>query len=273
MKKWKVSPALKITAIYALIGAGWILLSDQITENLFRDPNQLSAVQTYKGWFYVVITALLLFLLVKNSLSAKKADENTENHYRMLVGKLPAVVFMDKFDDPTVSQYMSPRMKDLLGYTPEEWQAGNNMWENSIHPEDKERVIAEDVLTDRTGAPFNIEYRLRHRDGHYVWVKENASLITDENGAPLFWQGLLLDITQQKQIEQATQRQLKELTILHAVALAETIAMDLDELIQKVTNIIGDTLYPDNCGVHLLNEAKNELVTHFSYRGVDVSSQ
>jgi PAS domain S-box-containing protein/putative nucleotidyltransferase with HDIG domain len=269
MKNWKVSPVLKFTVIYTLIGGAWVLFSDQIVEKLFSDPTLLSIAQTYKDWLYLAIAPLLLFTLIKNSPSAKKTDEHAEKRYRMLVEKLPAVIFMDKFNDLQTSQYISPRIKDLLGYTAEEWVADDEIWKNSLHPEDKERVIAEDARTNQTGDPFNIEYRLRHRDGHYVWIKENASVVRSEDGDPVFWQGILSDITQQKQIEQATQRQLKELTTLHAVALAETTAKDTDELIQNITDIIGDALYPDNCGVYLLDEIKHELFAHFSYRGID----
>jgi PAS domain S-box-containing protein/putative nucleotidyltransferase with HDIG domain len=138
--------------------------------------------------------------------SAENALSETEKHYRMLVENLPAVVFMDKFNDSQTTQYMSPRLENLLGYKPEEWEAGNHMWENSLHPDDKDRVIAEDIRTDETGEPFRIEYRLRHRDGHYVWIKEDASIIRDEDGAPLFWQGLLLDISEQKLAEESLKR-------------------------------------------------------------------
>ena len=137
---------------------------------------------------------------------AEKAIVDAEERYRILVEKLPAVVFMDKFNQPETTQYMSPRLIDLLGYTPEEWVAGDNLWENSLHPDDKERVLAEDIRTDETGEPFRIEYRLRHRDGRYIWIKEDASLILGEDGTPLFWQGVLLNITDQKQAEEALQR-------------------------------------------------------------------
>ncbi len=138
--------------------------------------------------------------------NAENALMNAEERYRMLVERLPAVVFMDKFKQPETTQYMSPRLMDLLGYTPEEWVAGENLWENSLHPDDKVRVLVEDIRTDETGDPFRIEYRMRHKDGHYVWIKEDASIVRDEDGTPLFWQGILLNITDQKQAEENLRR-------------------------------------------------------------------
>jgi PAS domain S-box-containing protein len=148
---------------------------------------------------------------------AEQGLREAEEKYRALVENLPAVVFMDVFNDPSHINYMSPRIKDLLGYTPEEWEAGDSIWENSLHPDDRERVLAEDARTDETGEPFRIEYRLLARDGHYVWIKEDAFLIRGEDGTPRFWQGVLLDITEHKKAEEALAR--RE-SILRAVGYA-----------------------------------------------------
>jgi PAS domain S-box-containing protein len=63
------------------------------------------------------------------------------------------------------------------------------LWNTIIDPEDRERVVAEDKRTERTGQPFRAEYRLRHRDGRTIWVRDEADLVRDEAGTPLFWQG------------------------------------------------------------------------------------
>ena len=105
------------------------------------------------------------------------------------------------------------------------------------------------------------------RDGTTVWVKEDTHLIRDQEGNPLYWQGILLDITKEKADEAALQRQVAELAVLHSASLAASNALDIDKLIEQVTNIIGDTLYPDNFGVVLLDRTGNTLKAHWSYRG------
>jgi PAS domain S-box-containing protein len=97
---------------------------------------------------------------------------------------------------------MSPRIEDLLGYTAEEWEVGEKMWEDSLHPEDRERVLAEDKRTNETGDPFRIEYRLRRKDGRYIWVREDSDMISDQAGVPMYWQGILMDITAQKEAQE-----------------------------------------------------------------------
>ncbi len=134
---------------------------------------------------------------------AELAIEASENKYKTLVERFPGVVFLDDFHDETISRYMSPRLKDVIGYTPEEWVAGDNLWENSLHPEDRDRILAEDKRTNKSGEPFQVEYRIRRKDGHYIWIKEDAHLIYDQAGEPLYWHGIMFDISAQKEAQEA----------------------------------------------------------------------
>jgi signal transduction histidine kinase len=69
--------ALKITLIYFLIGFLWILFSDQFILSLSGSGNSITVLQTYKGWFFVGVTALLLFFLIRNEI--RKKNEVEEN--------------------------------------------------------------------------------------------------------------------------------------------------------------------------------------------------
>ena len=89
-----------------------------------------------------------------------------------------------------------------------------------------------------------------------VWVKEDTNLICDSEGNPLYWQGILLDITKEKEDEAALQRQLEELAVLHSASLAASNALHIDQLIEQVTNVIGNTLYPDNFGILLFDRGR-----------------
>lgn len=198
---------MRVSLVYFFIGVAWILFSDKIPAFAYPEAESQTALQAYKDWFFIVATTFLIFFVLSAGEKPKINPENKAgDQYRMLVEGLPGVVFMDFFENPQASQYMSPRLLDLLGYTPEEWAAGSELWENSLHPDDKERVLREDIRTNETGESFRIEYRLRHRDGHYVWIKEDASLVRDKDGTPRFWHGILLDITEQKKVEDALLR-------------------------------------------------------------------
>lgn len=72
MTKKKLSTAVRGALIYAVIGGLWILFSDKALESFTQDVDYISLLQTYKGWFYVLVTSALLFILLK------RAIENTE---------------------------------------------------------------------------------------------------------------------------------------------------------------------------------------------------
>lgn len=67
--------ALKITLIYFFIGFIWILFSDQLILRLAGSIGAITTIQTYKGWFFVGITAVLLFLLITNEIKKKNRIE------------------------------------------------------------------------------------------------------------------------------------------------------------------------------------------------------
>jgi PAS domain S-box-containing protein len=129
----------------------------------------------------------------------------SQTGYRALVEQIPAVTYTQeaKAGHHFASLYLSPQAERILGYTLEEFASDPGLWVRLIHPDDRERVLAEDARTDETGEQFSAEYRLLTRDGSMVWVRDEATLVSDEDGRPLCWQGVLTDVTDRKQAEEA----------------------------------------------------------------------
>jgi PAS domain S-box-containing protein len=128
-----------------------------------------------------------------------------EERYRTLVEHVPAVVYESEPGHEGPWIYLSPQIERMTGFPIEEWIERPSLWSERVHPEDRARVIEEEerewerVAADpkASGGP-PAEYRLLHRDGHTVWVRDEASLVRDERGRPVMWRGLLHDITQAK---------------------------------------------------------------------------
>ncbi len=131
---------------------------------------------------------------------AERRQAETELRYRTLVESIPAVTYIQDGQLGGPTTYVSPQITQQLGYGAEEW-GGRDAWVKSIHPDDRERVLAADARSDATGEPFTIEYRLRRKDGAEVWVHDEAVLVRDEDGSPRYWQGVRFDITAQKGAE------------------------------------------------------------------------
>src|SRR5919112_6044028 len=85
---------------------------------------------------------------------------DAETRYRILVERGPAITYVDAMDQVSSTVYISPQVEILLGYSQEEWLADPALWAKVVHPEDRERVMAENERTNRTGEPFNMEYQL-----------------------------------------------------------------------------------------------------------------
>jgi PAS domain S-box-containing protein len=135
----------------------------------------------------------------------KRAEEAlimSEERYRTLVEQLPAVTYMQEIENATLA-YVSPQIESVLGYSPEEYLANPGLRSQTIHPEDRGWVLQEDIRTDETGEPYSVEYRRISHDGRVVWVREEAVLVRDSEGRPLFWQGILMDVTERKHQEEA----------------------------------------------------------------------
>jgi PAS domain S-box-containing protein len=124
-----------------------------------------------------------------------------ETKYRTLVEQIPAALYVDAIDETSSTVYMSSQIEAMLGYTVEEWLADPELWPKLLHPDDCQRVLAEHARTNATYEPFVMEYRMVSRDGHIVWVYDEAQLVRDDAGRPRFWQGILSNITGRKRAE------------------------------------------------------------------------
>lgn len=135
----------------------------------------------------------------------KEAEEQArqaELRYRSLVESLPCTVYVDQLDERATNVYTSPQTEWMFGYTQQDWIDDPDLWlGRMVHPEDLERCRLAEAHHTESGEPFDETYRLLHRDGHVVWVRDVAVVVHDEDGTPLYSQGFLLDITSQKRAE------------------------------------------------------------------------
>jgi PAS domain S-box-containing protein len=163
--------------------------------------------ETLRVWMEVVVVDEPLVAIRATDLetwtgAATRYRElrETEMKYRALVEEIPAIVYTQvlRADDAGGrTDYMSPQTTRVLGYTPEEWLADPALWEKILHPDDREAVLAEDRRTDETGDGFLVEYRLIAKDGRVVWIRDEAVRLEDPATGSVFWQGMLLDITEE----------------------------------------------------------------------------
>ncbi len=128
-----------------------------------------------------------------------------EARYRTLVEQIPAVTYIGALDEASTTLYVSPQIQAILGFSPAEYQADPDIWRERLHPDDREWMLAEVACCHATGEPLVSDYRMLTRDGRVVWFHDEAALVRDADGRPLFLQGVMLDITERKRIETTLQ--------------------------------------------------------------------
>ncbi len=150
------------------------------------------------------------------------AERSTdEAKYRALVENLPAVIYQVAPDDDRRTMYMSSHVETALGYSREEWLEQPDIWMELLHPDDREETLAAHDLHNETGRPWSREYRLIASDGRVVWFRDVANLVRDEDGRPLHWLGVQLDITELKQVEKELRQARDGLELRVAARTAE----------------------------------------------------
>ena len=133
--------------------------------------------------------------------SAARLSE-AEARYRGLIEAIPAATYIDTADVVSQAIYMSPQVEQIYGYTPQEWREQPELWEQGLHPDDHDEVVARAERHIREGVPYEAEYRFRHRDGRWIWCHDESVMILDDHGRPVISQGVVFDITQAKQHEE-----------------------------------------------------------------------
>ncbi len=122
--------------------------------------------------------------------------------FKSLAERIPAVVYIEgEGGSDDAPFYISPQYEELFGYTPEERKANPTLWRHLLHPQDRDRAVEAAARSYDEGG-FSEDYRMVARDGRVVWVHDETVLIRDEEGTPLFWQGVMYDISEQKRAEQ-----------------------------------------------------------------------
>lgn len=158
--------------------------------------------------------AVVALLDITERKATEKALTESEAKFRALVEQIPnTVVYIAALDKNSTTLYISPQINQILGYTQEEYKNNPDIWSQRIHPEDYKRVVAELDQSRTTGGVFISEYRIHRKDDQVIWFRDEAQIIKDGQGNPLFLFGINTDITNRKQAEENLRDRERDLQI------------------------------------------------------------
>jgi PAS domain S-box-containing protein len=159
-----------------------------------------------------------------------------ERQFRLLAENATDIIARLNFSG--VLLYISPSCFSVLGYSAEE-MIGSRITDY-LYPDDIEPTVAQfgEIVRGRPRDKLKIEYRIRHKDGHWLWFEANPTLILDEDGTPLEFVDVVREITERKLIEEeaATARRQAENA---ATAQAQFLATMSHELRTPLNSIVG----------------------------------
>ncbi len=169
-------------------------------------------------------------------LVREKMDPEGFEH---LIDSVPAILYTAEMGESGRWLYVSPQITRVLGYTPEEWMADPRLWYESIHPDDREHAIAfEDERLIGLEVHPPAEYRMRARDGRYVWIYERARLIRNDEGVPL-WHGVMQDISALKAAEASIELKAEQQVLVARLGEMAIRGEDPDSLLKYAVDWIG----------------------------------
>ena len=200
--KPRYSP-LGIGLIYLVLAGLWILLSDRALESLVPDKDLLGTMQTFKGWFFVLVTAVLLYLVLASyhrmiSLQLMRSEE-IQTRLRQISENIQEVVML--VTEHRVL-YANPAFEKVWDRSIEELYAQRDSLLNSVHPEDRKlaaRVLGMGGFSRPQTAEE--EFRILHSDGSQRWIWLQSVAIQKESDESR-WVWVATDITRRIWSEQ-----------------------------------------------------------------------
>jgi PAS domain S-box-containing protein len=196
----------------------------------------------------------------------------------MLVERIPNIAaYVDRVivedSGHSIPLYISPQIESLLGYSLDEWLGEGELWLHILHPDDADRMRLADERARRLLKPLSAEYRMIAKDGRVVWVSEKAAVVEDEATGTLYWQGVMVDITERKEVE--AQRELAVERLRAALDTERQAAERLralddmkndflnavsHELRTPLSAVLGSALTLQNLGLDLSSRDQQELL-------------
>lgn len=146
---------------------------------------------------------VVTFMDITDRIRAEKALQENEKRYRLLSENIPVAVYSALPDEYSTNLFISGRMKELTGYSAQEFIEDPGLWGSVIYPDDKAFVWEQIKEHRKQKKVLDVEYRIITRDGSIKWLRDKATPIFDEKQHIIRIDGFMEDITERKNAEEA----------------------------------------------------------------------
>lgn len=229
---------LFVSCAYAVIGALWIAGSDFLVYILAGGAQAQLALQTYKGWLFILVTAVLLYAVLRAAWGrvVQAHDELQQSQDRLELALSSAGGGIWDRDLTAGRIYISAQLKSVIGFGPE-LPDTLDAWRQRVHPEDWERLrrSTRDAIRAGGAAIHDVRYRVRRKDGSYAWLQSRGRVICDREGEPVRMPGVAMDVTEQVEAQERV-RHLTHYDPLTGLANRSTFRDQLERMLPGCEN-------------------------------------
>ncbi|MBI3371765.1 MAG: PAS-domain containing protein [Betaproteobacteria bacterium] len=204
----------------------------------------ISTVQTTEGRFHLSS----IIDITERRRVQRDALQHREN-LDLVVGAARGGIWdWDMVDNVT---HFSTIFKSILGYPAD--ADFSQLFSECLHPEDRERVLAAQAAQLDRRVAFDQEYRLRHADGHYVWVHGAGTCVWDDAGRPVRFLGAIFDISRRKRAQALDLQHLEEIQALYLLSNAVGRAESIEQVYEEAMDSLVRTLKVDRVAILLFD--------------------
>ncbi|HEV8578450.1 MAG TPA: PAS domain S-box protein, partial [Thermoanaerobaculia bacterium] len=177
--------------------------------------------------------------------------DDAQQQYEQLVASIDGIVW--ELDTRTsLFTFVSQQAERLLGYPLEQWFTPG-FWADHLHPEDREWAVEFCLRATCEKRNHDFEYRMLAADGRTVWLRDIVTVV-EEGGGAVKLRGIMVDVTERKGVEEDLLLHAERLQLLYSANLALAQTLDLEALLERLIEVMGQLIPHDGASIMLLGE-------------------
>jgi diguanylate cyclase (GGDEF)-like protein/PAS domain S-box-containing protein len=175
-----------------------------------------------------------------------------------LLERVPAIIYIADRGRAGRWHYVSPQIETILGFAPQEWCDDPELWAAQLHPDDRERVLREEADPEARKLSA-AEYRMFHRDGRLVWIRDDAVLVRDRDSG-WRWHGVLSDVSDRKRADAELEHRAAQQAAVAVLGEHALEGAGTSQLMHQAVNRAAEILGTEIAAVAELIPSENEFV-------------
>ncbi len=205
------------------------------------------------------ISTLFLNALVKERKQIKQNLRSSEARLQYMLASSPAIIYTLPANGGNETSFMSPNVITQLGYTPADFLSDKDFFFKNLHPDDRP-MVQQALPTIFNHDKLSLTYRFRHKNNSWRWMQDELLLVRDEKGNSIEIVGAWIDVTQQKQAEEARDHARKKASDIDQYLKQYKFALHSASIV-SITNPQGIILYANEKFSEISQYSLEELVS------------